>query len=200
MRRLAGSTPARRAQVGKYLTSRKAIPMSARENLSNLLKTRGKGGSVESITQAGKHFTDDVSLRPSDFITAEKLDSSKAITLLGGYAVSKYKMEAKDAYSMRNAFAKKYAQVLPLFELNKADFISSIGEIEAEIATFEAQKASLESSLGTDAERYIKTAQQAVDKIVDASVSPKVRHDLLTLAKSIEQKLAYAPLKVAQNA
>ena len=174
--------------------------MSARENLSNLLKTRGKGGSVESITQAGKHFTDDVSLRPSDFITAEKLDSSKAITLLGGYAVSKYKMEAKDAYSMRNAFAKKYAQVLPLFELNKADFISSMGEIEAEIATFEAQKASLESSLGTDAERYIKTAQQAVDKIVDASVSPKVRHDLLTLAKSIEQKLAYAPLKVAQNA
>lgn len=174
--------------------------MSARENLSNLLKTRGKGGSVESITQAGKHFTDDVSLRPSNFITAEKLDSSKAITLLGGYAVSKYKMEAKDAYSMRNAFAKKYAQVLPLFELNKADFISSMGEIEAEIATFEAQKASLESSLGTDAERYIKTAQQAVDKIVDASVSPKVRHDLLTLAKSIEQKLAYAPLKVAQNA
>jgi hypothetical protein len=176
------------------------MKMSARENLSALLATRGKGGSIESISQAGKHFTADSSLTPSDFISVEKLDSSKAITLIGGYAVSRYGIEPKDAYSMRNAFAKKYAEVLPLFELDKADFISAIAEIEGEIATFEAQKASLEASLGSDAERYIKSAQQAVDKVVDANISPKVRHDLLTLAKSIEQKLAYTPLKVAQNA
>jgi hypothetical protein len=174
--------------------------MSARENLSALLATRGKGGSLESITQAGKHYSADKTLTPSDFISAEKLDASKAITLLGGFVVSKYGIAPKDAYSMRNVFAKEYRQVLPLFELDKAVFISSIDEIEGEIATREANKASLDASLGTDAERLIKNAQSAIDKVVDASVSPKVRHDLLTLAKSIESKLAYTPLKVAQNA
>lgn len=174
--------------------------MSARENLSALLATRGKGGSVESISQAGKHFTADSSLTPSDFISVEKLDSSKAITLIGGYAVSRYGIEPKDAYSMRNAFAKKYAEVLPLFELNKADFISAISEIEGEIATFEAQKASLEASLGSDSERYIKNATAQVEKVLDGNISPKVRHDLLTLKALVDSKLAYSPLKVAQNA
>jgi hypothetical protein len=174
--------------------------MSARENLSALLATRGKGGSLESITQAGQHFSKDKTLTPSDFISAEKLDASKAITLLGGYVVSQYGIAPKDAYAMRNVFAKEYRQVLPLFELDKAMFISSIDEIEGEIATREANKTSLEASLGTDAERYIKNAQSNVDKVVDANISPKVRHDLLTLIASAQRKLEYGTLKVAQNA
>ncbi len=174
--------------------------MSARENLSALLATRGKGGSVESIAQAGKHFSADKTLTPSDFISVEKLEASKAITLLGGYAVSTYGLEPKVAYSMRNAFAKRYVDVIDLFDLNQADFISGIGKIDAEIAEAEAQKASLAISLGTDAERYIKNAQAQIDKIIDGSVSPKVVHDLLTLKNTIEQKLATRPIKVAQNA
>lgn len=174
--------------------------MSARENLSALLATRGKGGSVESISQAGKHFTADKTLSPSDFITMEKLEASKAITLLGGFAVSTYGFTPEVAYSMRNVLAKESGKVVGLFDLDQADFIASIKEIEQEIATSEAEKASLALAHGTDAERYIKNAQAQIDKVVDASVSPKVRHDLLTLAKSIEKKLAYSPLKVAQNA
>ncbi len=174
--------------------------MSARENLSALLATRGKGGSVETIAQAGKHFSADKTLTPSDFISVEKLEASKAITLLGGYAVSTYGLEPKVAYSMRNAFAKRYVDVIDLFDLNQADFISGIGKIDAEIAEAEAQKASLAISLGTDAERYIKNAQAQIDKIIDGSVSPKVVHDLLTLKNTIEQKLATRPIKVAQNA
>lgn len=178
----------------------KGTIVSARENLSALLATRGKGGSVESITQAGKHFTADSSLTPSDFITAEKLEASKAITLLGGFAVATYGLEPKVAYSMRNAFAKRYAQVIDLFNNDKQEFISAIAEIDAEIAQAEAQKASLEISLGTDAERYIKNAQAQIDKIIDGSVSPKVVHDLLTLKNTIESKLATRTIKVTQNA
>ena len=173
--------------------------MSARENLSALLATRGKGGSVESISQAGKHFSADKTLSPSDFIV-DKLEASKAITLLGGFAVSTYGLEPQVAYSMRNVFAKEYGKVLGLFDLTQPDFIASIKEIEQEIAQSEAQKASLEISLGTDAERYIKNATSQIEKVIDGSVSPKVRHDLLTLQSMIEKKLAYAPLKVAQNA
>lgn len=173
--------------------------MSARENLSALLATRGKGGSVESISQAGKHFSADKTLSPSDFIV-DKLEASKAITLLGGFAVSTYGFTPEVAYSMRNVLAKESGKVVGLFDLDQADFIASIKEIEQEIATSEAEKASLALAHGTDAERYIKNAQAQIDKVVDASVSPKVRHDLLTLAKSIEKKLAYSPLKVAQNA
>jgi hypothetical protein len=174
--------------------------MSARENLSALLATRGKGGSLESISQAGKHFSADKTLSPSDFITMEKLEASKAITLLGGYAVSRYGITPEVAYSMRNVIGKESGKVAGLFDLNQADFIASIKEIEQEIATAEADKASLAIAHGTDAERYIKNAQAQIDKVIDANVSPKVRHDLLTLAKSIESKLAYSPLKVAQNA
>lgn len=174
--------------------------MSARENLSALLATRGKGGSVESISQAGKHFSADSTLTPSDFISVEKLEASKAITLLGGFAVSTYGIEPKVAYSMRNAFAKRYQEVIDLFDLPQADFIAGIGKIDAEIAQAEAQKASLEMSLGSDAERYIKNAQAQIDKIVDGSVSPKVIHDLLTLKNTIESKLATRTIKVAQNA
>jgi hypothetical protein len=173
--------------------------MSARENLSALLATRGKGGSMESISQAGKHFSADKTLSPSDFIV-DKLEASKAITLLGGFAVSTYGFTPEVAYSMRNVFAKEYGKVLGLFDLTQPDFIASIKEIEQEIAQSEAQKASLAIAHGTDAERYIKNAQAQIDKVIDGSVSPKVRHDLLTLANSIEKKLAYAPLKVAQNA
>ena len=173
--------------------------MSARENLSALLATRGKGGSVESISQAGKHFSADKTLSPSDFIV-DKLEASKAITLLGGFAVSTYGFTPEVAYSMRNVFAKEYGKVLGLFDLTQPDFIASIKEIEQEIAQSEAKKASLEISLGTDAERYIKNATSQIEKVIDGSVSPKVRHDLLTLQSMIEKKLAYAPLKVAQNA
>jgi len=173
--------------------------MSARENLSALLATRGKGGSMESISQAGKHFSADKTLSPSDFIV-DKLEASKAITLLGGFAVSTYGFTPEVAYSMRNVFAKEYGKVLGLFDLTQPDFIASIKEIEQEIAQSEAKKASLEISLGTDAERYIKNATSQIEKVIDGSVSPKVRHDLLTLQAIIEKKLAYAPLKVAQNA
>jgi hypothetical protein len=166
-----------------------------------LLSTRGKGGSLESISQAGKHFNSDKTLTPSDFITVEKLDASKAITLLGGYAVSKFGFEPKTAYSMKEAFAKKYVQVVDLFDLPKADFISAIGEIDAEIAKETLDKANFANSMGTEQERLIKNAQNAIDKIVDANVSPKVRHDLLTLIQTAQNKLAYAPIqKVAQVA
>ena len=173
--------------------------MSARENLSALLATRGKGGSVESISQAGKHFSADKTLSPSDFIV-DKLEASKAITLLGGFAVSTYGLEPQVAYSMRNVFAKEYGKVVGLYDLNQADFIASIKEIEQEIAQDVAKQAALDISLGTDAERYIKNATSQIEKVIDGSVSPKVRHDLLTLQSMIEKKLAYAPLKVAQNA
>jgi hypothetical protein len=175
--------------------------MSARENLSALLATRGKGGSIESITQAGKWFSNDKTLTPSDFITVEKLDASKAITLLGGFAVSTYGLDPKVAYSMKGAFAKKYAQVVNLFDLSQADFISAIQEIDAEIAADLADKTNHAIEMGTQAERLIKNAQSAIDNVIDANVSPKVRHDLLTLARTIEQKLAFAPLqKVTQDA
>lgn len=175
--------------------------MSARENLSSLLATRGKGGSIESISQAGSHFNTDKTLTPSDFITVDKLDASKAITLLGGFAVSTYGIAPKAAYSMRNAFAKKYAQVVNLYDLSKEDFISAIEEIDVEIAQEVLAKTDFAISMGTEQERLIKNAQSAIDKVVDANVSPKVKHDLLTLARTIEQKLAYAPVqKVAQVA
>jgi hypothetical protein len=174
--------------------------MSARENLSALLATRGKGGSLESISQAGKHFQADKTLTPSDFIVSDKLEASKAITLLGGFAVSTYGLTPQVAYSMRNVFAKEPRKVEGLFDLTSEDFIASIKEIEQEIAQDLAEKTDYEISVGVDAERYIKNAQAQIDKVLDGNVSPKVRHDLLTLAKSIEGKLAYAPLKVAQNA
>jgi hypothetical protein len=102
---------------------------------------------------------------------------------------------------MKEAFAKKYVQVVDLFDLPKADFISAIGEIDAEIAKEALDKANFAISMGTEQERLIKNAQSAIDKLVDANVSPKVKHDLLTLARTIEQKLAYAPVqKVAQVA
>ena len=197
MQLLAGT----RCIVSSVAQQRKVTTMSARENLSALLATRGKGGSIESISQAGAHFSNDKTLTPSDFITVEKLDASKAITLLGGFAVSTYGLDPKVAYSMRNAFAKKYAQVVGLYDLNQADFISAISEIDAEIATEASNKANFAISMGTEQERLIKNAQAAIDKVVDANVSPKVKHDLLTLARTIEQKLAYAPVqKVAQVA
>lgn len=175
--------------------------MSAKADLSALLATRGKGGSVESISQAGSHFRADKTLAPSDFITgSDKLEASKATTLLGGYAVAIYGFEPKDAFTMRNAFAKRTREVIDLFDGSKESFISGINQIEADLAKVELDKSNLELALGTDAERFIKTATQAVEKVVDASVSPKVKHDLLTLKNLIESKLAYAPLKVAQNA
>jgi hypothetical protein len=175
--------------------------MSARENLSALLATRGKGGSIESISQAGLWFNNDKTLTPSDFITVDKLDASKAITLLGGFAVSTYGLTPQVAYTMRNAFAKKYAQVVGLYDLSQADFISAIGEIDKEIAADVLKKSDHALSMGTEQERLIKNAQAAIDKVIDANVSPKVKHDLLTLARTIEQKLAYAPVqKVAQVA
>lgn len=175
--------------------------MSARETMSQLLATRGKGGSVESISQAGSHFNNDKSLTPSDFITVDKLDASKAITLLGGYAVSTYGLEPKVAYTMRNAFAKKTSQVVGLYDLTKEDFISAISEIDAEIALEVANQTVHAIEMGTEQERLIKNAQAAIDKVIDANVSPKVKHDLLTLARTIEQKLAFAPIReVAQVA
>ena len=187
--------------VSPVYQQQKDSQMSARENLSSLLATRGKGGSIESISQAGKHFNSDKTLTPSDFITVEKLDTSKAITLLGGFAVSTYGLDPKVAFSMRTAFAKKYDQVIDLYDLSKDDFISAIGEIEKEIATKAAEDADHAISMGTEQERLIKNAQSAIDKLVDPNVSPKVKHDLLALARSIEQKLAFAPVqKVAQVA
>jgi hypothetical protein len=174
--------------------------MSARQSLSALLATRGKGGTLESITQAGEHFKADSTLTPSDFISGEKLDASKATTLLGGYVVARYNIEDKTAYSMRNVFAQKWREVVNLFDLNQADFISSINELEGELASRKLMEQNLAESLGTDAEGYIKTATSSIMKIKDGNISPKVRHDLLTLIALAQSKVEYSPLKVAQNA
>jgi hypothetical protein len=174
--------------------------MSARENLSSLLATRGKGGSVESISQAGKHFNNDKTLTPSDFITVEKLDASKAITLLGGFAVSTYGLEPKVAYSMRNAFAKKYGQVIDLFNLTKPDFISAISEIDAEIAKDLADAKSVEISKGRVDVRSTENAIKNIEAILNAD-HPEVAYNLQVIAKLVNDKLSYAPLqKVAQVA
>lgn len=200
MRRIAGSIPSIRARCMQIATlSERHKQMSARENLSALLATRGKGGSLESISQAGKHFSADKTLTPSDFIV-DKLEASKAITLLGGYAVSTYGFTPEVAYSMRNVFAKESGKVVGLFDLTQPEFIGSIKEIESEIATREAQKVSLDNALGVDAERYIKNATSQIEKVIDGNISPKVRHDLLTLIALAQSKVEYAPLKVAQNA
>ena len=174
--------------------------MSARENLSALLATRGKGGSIESITQAGKHFKADTSLTPSDFISVEKLDAPKATTLFGGYAVARYGIEPKDAFTMRNAFSKRGDEVQTLWDLDKVAFVKAISEIEKEIAEAKGKEIALEQSLGVDAERFIKSATESVEKVVDGNISPKVRHDLLSLKALVERKLAYSPTKVTQDA
>jgi hypothetical protein len=102
---------------------------------------------------------------------------------------------------MRNAFAKEYGKVIDLFDLSKPDFISAIDEINKEIALEVARKTNHAIEMGTEQERLIKNAQAAIDRVIDANVSPKVKHDLLTLARTIEQKLAFAPIKeVAQVA
>jgi len=174
--------------------------MSARQSISDLLSTRGSGGTLASINLAGQFFKSDTTLTPSDFISGEKLDASKATTLFGGYAVARYNMEDKTAYSMRNVFAAKWREVINLFDLSLQDFVSSISEIEAEMAEKKLNDTNLKESLGTDAEGYIKTATSSIMKIKDGNVSPKVRHDLLTLIALAQSKVEYAPLKVAQNA
>jgi hypothetical protein len=168
--------------------------------MSALLATRGKGGSVESISQAGKHFSNDKTLTPSDFITVDKLDASKAITLLGGYAVSTYGFEPKVAYSMKEAFAKKYVQVVDLFDLSKTDFISAIDEIKAGIAADVKDKQDLAISIGKVDVQASANAIKNIEAILNAQ-HPEVAYNLQIIAKLVNDKIAYAPLqKVAQVA
>jgi hypothetical protein len=169
--------------------------MSQRENLSALLATRGKGGSIESISQASDCFSSDSTLAPSDFITADKLDASKALTLVGGYIASKYGIAPKVVITMRNTIGNRYSDLLSLFELDKVGFLAGFAEVETEYLTASADKVTLEKYLGTDAERAIKSAQTSVDKITRI-VSPKVRFDLMRLVASIQYKLDYKVVDV----
>ena len=174
--------------------------MSARETMSALLATRGKGGSIESISQAGKHFNNDKTLTPSDFITVDKLDASKAITLLGGYAVKTYGLDPKDAYAMRGAFAKKYVQVVNLFDLPKADFISAIDEIKVEIANDVKDKQDLAISIGKVDVQASALAIKSLGEILNAQ-HPEVAYNLEVIAKMVNDLRSFTTVqKVTQAA
>jgi hypothetical protein len=174
--------------------------MSARESLSRLVATRGKGGSIEAITQASQHFGADNTLVPSGFIsTGEKLDSAKAVVLYGGFISNKYGVAPKDVFSMRDVISKKYADLNGLLDLAKDEFLPALEELEAELVVEVAEKAALESQLGLDAERFVKSASVAIDKVVIVR-SPKVRYELEQLAKRIENLLEYQKVSELMSA
>jgi hypothetical protein len=175
--------------------------MSAKENLSALLATRGKGGSIESISQAATHFSADKSLTPSDFITgSEKLEAAKATTLLGGYITSRYGIEPKVVFSMRDVIGSKQAEVISLFEFDeKEDFLGEFSDLEAVRKGEVLAQATLRSQLGIEEEDAIKAARKQVDKIARFN-SPKARYEAQQLVATLNSLLEYQVVGVKVSA
>lgn len=176
--------------------------MSAKENLSALLATRGKGGSIESISQAATHFSSDKSLSPSDFISGEKLEAAKATTLFGGYITSRYGIEPKVSFSMRDVLGSKQADIIDLFECDtKESFLEGFKSLEAERNGEVKAQASLRQTLGIEEEDAIKAARKQIDKIARFN-SPKARYEAQQLVATLNSLLEYqvVPVQVAVSA
>lgn len=165
--------------------------MSARENLSALLATRGKGGSVESIKQASKHFSADKTLVPSNFYqSGEKLDSAKALVLFGGFISYRYGTTPENVYAMRDVIAKKYDVIESILDYDKDDFFTQINALESDIATQVAFAQAEKAKFGLDAEANIATAIKSLQK-VSMVKTPKARQELEDLIASAQRLLSF---------
>jgi len=164
--------------------------MSARESLSALLATRGKGGSIESITQASKHFSADKTLVPSNFITAEKLDSAKALVLFGGFISYKYGVDAKDVYALRNVIAKKYEVINNILDYEKDEFISELNELKASLDRDIAVQTAEKDKYGITDEQNLSAAFKTASKVTFIK-TPKARQEALDLIAHLETLVAY---------
>jgi hypothetical protein len=165
--------------------------MSARESLSALLATRGKGGSVESIKQASKHFSADKTLVPSNFYqSGEKLDSAKALVLFGGFISYKYGVDPEKVYSMRDVISKKYDVIDTILDYDKDEFITQINQMETKIAADVAIAQAERTKFGLDAEASIAQARKALDKVTILK-TPKARQELEDLIASAQAKLEF---------
>lgn len=173
--------------------------MSAKENLSALLATRGKGGSIESISQAATHFSADKSLSPSDFVGGDKLEAAKATTLFGGYITSRFGIEPKVVFSMRDVIGAKQADISDLITLDdKESFLEGFKSLEAERNGEVKAQAQLRQALGIEEEDAIKSARKQVDKIARFN-SPKARYEAQQLVATLNALLDYqvVPVQVA---
>jgi hypothetical protein len=182
------------------MSKQNGITMSAKENLSALLATRGKGGSIESISQAATHFSADKSLSPSDFLNGEKLEAAKATTLFGGFITSRYGIEPKVVFSMRDVIGSKQGEMLSLFDIeSKEDFLAEFSDLEAvrndEVASHQA----LRQTLGIEEEDLIKSATKAIGKIARFN-SPKARYEAQQLVATLNSLLEYQVVGVKVSA
>jgi hypothetical protein len=165
--------------------------MSARESLSALLATRGKGGSVESIKQASKHFSADKTLVPSNFYqSGEKLDSAKALVLFGGFISYRYGTTPENVYAMRDVIAKKYEVIESILDYDKDDFFTQINALESDIATQVAFTQAEKSKYGLDSEANIASANKSLSKVTMVK-TPKARQELEDLIASAQRLLSF---------
>ena len=166
--------------------------MSNREALSSLLATRGKGGSIEAISQASGIYAGDSTLHPADFTMVVGSDVAKALVALGGYISLNFGIAPKDVFAMRVTLARKYEDICGILDLPKEDFIPALTELESEVITATVNKAVLEHELGIDNARYVDGAVKSINKIMTGStLSPVTRHNLGELAKHIQSILEY---------
>ena len=168
--------------------------MSARESISALLATRGKGGSTESITQASKHFSADKTLVPSNFITADKLDSAKALTLFGGFISYKYGIDAKAVYALRETISKKYEVINTILDYDKDDFLAELNGLKASMDAKTAIDTAEKDKFGITDEQNLKAAFKVASKVTFIK-TPKARQEAIDLIAHLETLVAYKPVE-----
>jgi len=168
--------------------------MSARESISALLATRGKGGSVESITQASKHFSADKTLVPSNFITADKLDSAKALVLFGGFISYKYGIDAKAVYALRETISKKYEVINTILDYDKDDFLAELNGLKASMDAKTAIDTAEKDKFGITDEQNLKAAFKVASKVTYIK-TPKARQEALDLIAHLQTLVAYKPVE-----
>ncbi len=170
---------------------------NSREALSALLATRGKGGSIEAISQSAGIYASDSQIHPEDFTMVVGSDVAKALVALGGYISLNFGIAPKDVFAMRVTLARKYEDICGILDLPKEDFIPALSELESEVISATVNKAVLEHELGIDNARYVDGAVKSINKIMTGStLSPVTRHNLAELVKAINGILEYETTNV----
>lgn len=121
-------------------------------DLSKFISTRGAGGTLNAIKWVSDYFTNNPAQTPLQF--NEKLDAGKAVSLYGGYLVSKGWVTADTAYEMRTILGVKYSALDDALLGSQEEFIDLFNAVEAEFNSTKTAERDLDHLIGRDTKKF----------------------------------------------
>jgi hypothetical protein len=169
------------------------------EDLSAFLSTRGKDGTINAIKWVANWFTKNPEQTPLKF--ANGLDAGKAVSLYGGYIVSKFNLTPEVVFTMRTVIGAKYSDLdSAVLAGTQEEFQEEFNAVEAEFNSTKKRNADLAHLIGKDTTLAVSSMVKAGLRITPGNhISREAEIEIRAHISHLQSLLGKSPVSVKES-